>query len=141
MDSLHGFYMDSLSSRITDFIISHWQQGNKGIDVYKGIGGILQIYFYFNFRIAYCGVHLFLNEFLKSAEKLIAEKYNYKNWITNQLYTPFDNHHIQEKDILPQLQVKCLCSNIHYAIPNSFKSMPFHICPNQTLYISCFIWH
>ncbi|RKJ59711.1 hypothetical protein, partial [Roseburia sp. 1XD42-69] len=49
----------------------------------------------------YCGVHLFLNEFLKSAEKLIAEKYNYKNWITNQLYTPFDNHHIQEKDILP----------------------------------------
>ncbi len=48
-------------------------------------GDVLQIYFDFIFGIAYCGVHLFLNGFLKSPEKLIAEKYNYRNQISIQL--------------------------------------------------------
>jgi len=50
-----------------------------------GGGDVLQIYFDFIFGIAYCGVHLFLNGFLKSPEKLIAEKYNYRNQISIQL--------------------------------------------------------
>ncbi|MEY8421688.1 hypothetical protein AALB52_02915 [Lachnospiraceae bacterium 38-14] len=99
--NMDGYYLPVLLPKQQTIITSITFSSCSQTAVIQGIGGILQIYFYFNFRIAYCGVHLFLNEFLKSAEKLIAEKYNYKNWITNQLYTPFDNHHIQEKDILP----------------------------------------
>lgn len=40
----------------------------------EGHRGILHKLFDFTFRIALCGVHLFLNGFLKSPEKLIAEK-------------------------------------------------------------------
>ena len=71
-------------------IASSQTAAQKAVSVIKEHRGVLHNLFVFTFRIALCGVHLFLNGFLKSAEKLIDEKYNYKDWITNQLYTPFN---------------------------------------------------
>ena len=51
---------------------------------HKGIGGVLQIYFDSTFQFTYCEVHLFLNGFLKSPEKLISEKAQKSSYI--QLY-------------------------------------------------------
>ena len=71
----------------------------------KGMGGVLHKYFDFIFRSAYCGVDLFLNGFLKSIEKLIAENSTAKNRDVNVL-TP---GHIGKRH-LAILYVNAFCS-------------------------------
>lgn len=58
--------------------------GIEWMVAHKGIGGVLQIYFDSTFQFTYCEVHLFLNGFLKSPEKLISEKAQKSSYI--QLY-------------------------------------------------------
>ena len=58
--------------------------GIEWMVAHKGIGGVLQIYFDSTFQFTYCGVHLFLNGFLKSPEKLTTEKAQKSSYI--QLY-------------------------------------------------------
>jgi len=55
--------------------------GKEGMAAHKSIGGILHKIFDFTFGITLCGVRLFLNKFFKSVEKLIANKYNYRNQV------------------------------------------------------------
>lgn len=68
----------------------------------KGHRGVLHIYFNFTFGLAYCGVYLFLNGFLKSPEKLTAEKAQKSSYIQLYKYIAlFDIQYIREKDTLP----------------------------------------
>lgn len=92
-----------MANVIITFYSSSQTAAQKAVSLIKGIGGgVLHNFFYFILGIAYCGVHLFLNGFLKSPEKLIAEKYNYRNQISIQLDMPlFDIRYIKDKDILP----------------------------------------
>lgn len=58
----------------------------------EGHRGILHKLIDFTFRIALCGVHLFLNGFLKSPEKLIAEKIQESDYIQLYRYTAYVSH-------------------------------------------------
>lgn len=84
--SMNGYYLLVLLLKqqilLLHFYSSSQTAAQKSVSVIKGIGGgVLHNLFDFTFQIALCGVHLFLNGYLKYAEKLITEKYNYKNQI------------------------------------------------------------
>ncbi len=74
--------------------------GNRTIT--QGIEGILHKIIILTFGIALCGVYLFLNGFLKSPEKLTAEKAQKSSYIQLYKYIAlFDIQYIREKDTLP----------------------------------------
>lgn len=72
--NMDGYYLPVLLPKQQTIITSITFSSCSQTAVIQGIGGVLHKIFIPTFGIPYCVVCLFLNEFLKSPEKLITEK-------------------------------------------------------------------
>lgn len=82
--NMDGYYLPVLLPKQQTIITSITFSSCSQAAVIQSRAGILHKIFDFTFGFTYCGVHLFLNGFLKSPEKLISEKAQKSSYI--QLY-------------------------------------------------------